>query len=290
MERVREILGYQVMETLGHGAHSTIFLVRDKKGAIYALKRVIRNGPKDDRFVEQAIHEHQIAKALDHPSLRKSYKLIRSRQLIRVSEVYVLMEFVDGATLEEERPRTVLEVCRIMRPVADALTAMHESGYVHADMKPNNIMVTAERDVKIIDFGQSCKINAVKDRIQGTPDYIAPEQVKRDPIIPQTDIFNLGATMYWLLTSSFVPTMLPRGQAGITPRVDADCKPPVELNGDVPPALSSLVMHCIQKEPDKRPPTMGDVRDRIGYAINQLKRESREGHILLEASAERSVG
>ena len=84
---------------------------------------------------------------------------------------------------------------------------MHQMGYAHCDIKPNNILRNDTGKVKVIDFGQSCKIGTVKERIQGTPDYIAPEQVARRPISVQTDVFNLGATLYWALTGKLIPTL-----------------------------------------------------------------------------------
>ncbi len=289
MARVHDISGYEVLDTLGYGARSTIFLVKDKKGGIYALKRVVKNEPKDERFIEQAVSEHEIAQQFDHPVLRKSYKAIRSRAVIRVNEVLVLMEFVDGATLEQDRPKTVLHLCQVMARVASGLHAMHESGFVHADLKPNNIMITERDEVKIIDFGQSCKAGSVKDRIQGTPDYIAPEQVKRKRITPLTDVFNLGATMYWLLTNQFVPTMIPKGEAGITMRETEPVKSPRQLNPDVPPALSSLVMNCVENDPDRRPKGMVDLHRRLEMAVSQLKRAKDPGRVIIENDT-RQVG
>src|SRR6185436_20163982 len=92
----QEILGYSVIATLGHGARSTIFAVRDDHGQVYALKQVVRQSARDQRFLDQAILEFDIASKLDHPALRKSFKLFKERAIIRVSEIYVLMEMVDG--------------------------------------------------------------------------------------------------------------------------------------------------------------------------------------------------
>lgn len=91
------------------------------------------------------------------------------------------------------------------------MAELHAVGYVHADMKPNNIVMTVTGDIRIIDLGQACKIGTIKERIQGTPDYIAPEQVHRREITPKTDIYNLGATMYWVLTQHHIPTAIPKG-------------------------------------------------------------------------------
>src|SRR2546430_604156 len=78
---------------------------------------------------------------------------------------------------------------------ARALDALHALGYVHCDLKPNNILISEDLQVKVIDLGQAAKFATIKTRIQGTPDYIAPEQVNCGPVTVRTDVFNLGATM-----------------------------------------------------------------------------------------------
>ncbi len=280
MAEFHEIAGYEVLSTLGFGARSTIYSVRDpKRGECYALKRVVKSSPSDQRYLDQAIAEHEIASKFDHPSLRKSLKLIKQREFIRVTEVLVLMELVEGKTLEHYQPNGLLELLAICRQVAAGLQTMHDLNYVHADIKPNNIMLSNRCDpqdpasqVKIIDFGQSCSINTQKDRIQGTPDYIAPEQVLRKPITPKTDIFNLGATMYWLLTGKHVPTMIPKKGAGVQLRVEQKSQTPAELNPQVPPALSSLVMDCVEKHASDRPMDMTEVINRLEIAASQVAR------------------
>ncbi|MEQ9453675.1 MAG: serine/threonine-protein kinase [Phycisphaeraceae bacterium] len=269
-----EIAGYQVLGTLGQGAKSTIFEVRGTDNKRYALKRVVKDSPSDQRFVDQAVSEYEIAKKFDSPYLRKGVKLIRIRKLIRTSEVIVVMELIEGMPLEQYQPGNMLELIEIIAHAAQGLHTMHLVGYVHADMKPTNIMVTPQREVKLIDFGQSCPIGTIKQRIQGTPDYIAPEQVKRRSITPQTDVFNLGATVYWMLTKKHVPTLIPRQRAGsgVSLKTVERCTPPGELNSKVPPALSSLVMDCVEMEPEDRPRTMPAVIDRLMIAQSQLKR------------------
>ncbi|MEM1098065.1 MAG: serine/threonine-protein kinase [Planctomycetota bacterium] len=291
MTNFHQIAGYDVISTLGKGAGSTLYSARDKHGAPFALKRVTKKTPHDQRYLDQAIAEHQIANKFDHPNLRKSIKVIKLRELIRVSEIVVVMELVDGKTLEEWRPDSMLVTCRICRAVAAALKFMHDQGYVHADIKPNNIMVTTDGQVKIIDFGQSCPRNTVKERIQGTPDYIAPEQVKRQAITEQTDVFCLGATMYWMLTGKNVPTAFTRRaqqNAGVQLKTDDYKKitPPIELNPNVTPALSSLVMDCVQRRPDDRPHGMQVVIERLEMAIAQIERNRRAAMAAAKAKAE----
>ena len=179
MSNVKEILGYDVLATLGEGAKSKIYAVKDRHNQVYALKHVIKSEPKDSRFIEQALLEHRVSSRLNHPCLRRSYKVVRLRRLLRINEVFVLMEMIDGITLEGYQPPDLVRLCQVCGQIAEGLMAMHEAGYVHADIKPNNVMVTDDGQVKIIDFGQSCRSGTVKERIQGTPDYIAPEQVRR---------------------------------------------------------------------------------------------------------------
>jgi len=262
---------------VGSGAHSVIYCVRDRSGEQFALKVVERESASDQRFLDQAIAEHEVASQFDHPLLRKSYRLLRERKLIRTSTVRVLMEYVDGKPLEQFRTAEVALQADLCRQVGEGLAAMHAKGFVHADMKPNNVMVTSDGLVKIIDFGQSCPVHTRKERVQGTPDYIAPEQVRKEALTPQTDIFNLGATMYWLLTGEHVPTLIPKkkrsaGELKSERKID----PPAALNPSVAPALSSVVMDCIVPEPEQRPRTMREVVDRIRIAQSQLDR-SRAG-------------
>ena len=184
----------------------------------------------------------------------------------------MVMELVDGMTLEQYEFGDLIDFCQVMQKVAEGLGAMHQSGFVHADIKPNNIMVDEKQVVKIIDFGQSCPVNTIKQRIQGTPEYIAPEQVKRKAITPETDVYNLGATMYFLLTKVHVPTIMPQTESAVALKSERDCKPVRELNPAVPPALASLVMNCIELSPDARPATMTLVHQRLAMALGQLQR------------------
>jgi serine/threonine-protein kinase len=267
-----EIVGYHVISTLGYGARSTIFAVRDRSNHVYALKRVVKQTTDDQRYLDQAIHEHEVATQFNHPALRKSLKLMKQRALIRTNEVLVLMELVDGLTLEQYRCDDLVRLCRLCQQAAAGLDAMHRGGYLHCDIKPNNILVIDDRLVKIIDFGQSCPIGTVKERIQGTPDFIAPEQVLRLELTPATDIFNLGATMYWLFTGRHVPTLIPKGHAGISLRTNDGIISPREIDPRLPAALAALILVCLAQRPSDRPATMAEVSDRLEIAINQITR------------------
>lgn len=289
MNRFEKILGkYEVLnaQPLGSGAHSTIYAVKDKNNHVYAIKHVVRTSPEQQRFIDQVEIEHQIAQKIDHPAIRKSFKIIR-KGLLKTNEVYVLMELVDGMTLEQYEFADMLDFCQVMQKVADGLGAFHAAGFVHADIKPNNIMVDDKQVVKIIDLGQSCPLGTVKLRIQGTPDYIAPEQLRRKQITAETDVYNLGATMYFLLTKQHVPSIMPSTEPTVAKKPSKECKPVKDLNPDVPLALSSLVMNCIEYQPSDRPQSMNQVHQRLSMAITQLGRSDSTDGKAQSTSADR---
>lgn len=274
-----KVAGHQVLAELGHGAASTIYLVQDpKKKQIWALKHIQKRDGKDQRFLDQAEREYEVGSKVDHPSIRKIVKRLKARQFFTVRELYLLMEYVDGISLESHRPETTAEALEVFRRVAEGLAYMHAAGYVHADMKPNNIVMTESGDVKVIDLGQSCPSGTVKERIQGTPDYIAPEQVHRRAITPKTDIYNLGATMYWTLTGKHIPTAMPKGDSLVSSLDDSMIEKPTpirELNPDVPERLEELILQCVEVNPAHRPGTMQEVADALDLVRAKMLADQR---------------
>ena len=268
-----EVPGYEVVQFLGSGARSTIWQIRNSRENMdYALKRVIKQNSSDSRFLEQAVNEYNVGSQLDHPVIRHVHRLRRIKRwlLLRVREIHLFMELCHGHTVQENRPTCLVEVARIFGQVGRALEYMNAMGFVHADMKPNNILVAPDGTVKIIDLGQSCRIGEIKKRIQGTPDFIAPEQVRRLPLDARTDVFNFGAALYWTLTGRPIPTILPKKNS-VTLVSDLAVAPPETLNPDVPPGLSKLIRDCIEVRPSARPPSMGRVVSHLSLIAQTLK-------------------
>ena len=260
------LAGYEVLSQIGVGARSTIHkVVETRTGDIYALKRVRRQGDDDDRFIVQAETEYEVSSKINHKHLRHSFAIHRVKKWTKVRELYVLVEHVEGKTLEAARPNRLDGFLQIMRKVAVGLDALHDAGYVHADVKPNNVILGPNGVVKIIDFGQSCPVGHRKERIQGTPDYIAPEQVRRMPLNRTTDVFNLGATMYWVLTNRPFPTQFrQQARAGSIDLVGPkEALTPKEINPKIPAVLSQLVMDCCKENPSDRPADMKQVLSRL---------------------------
>ncbi|MDG2423334.1 MAG: serine/threonine-protein kinase [Phycisphaerales bacterium] len=271
MTKLKSISRYNILAHLGDGARSSIYAVQDSKTKqVWALKHVLRVTEKDDRFIEQTEGEYAIGSKLDHPAIRKTERLIRSRKLLKTTSVSLIMELVDAATFDQRMPRDYGEIVHVFHQIAQGLVHMHGRGFVHADIKPTNVLVLEDLSVKIIDLGQACAIGTVKSRIQGTPGYIAPEQARRGEITPQTDIYNLGALMYWVLVRDVMPTALPpsNGDAAdaASVRQDHEIKlpvPPHEQNPRIHPLLSQQVMDCIQLDPAERPESMDIVANRL---------------------------
>ncbi|HEG42940.1 MAG TPA: serine/threonine protein kinase [Phycisphaerales bacterium] len=267
-----QIDGFNIIRCIGTGARSTIYLAEDEStGQEVALKRAILEVPSDHRIFEQIETEHKVAAKLDHPYIRKCYRLIKKRKMLKVTEVLLTMEMFEGQSLEELGSLSLGDLLLVFRMVATALNAMHQRGYVHCDIKPNNILISKQEAIKIIDLGQSCKIGTVKARIQGTPDYIAPEQVQRKHLSHRTDIFNLGATMYWALTGRNVPTQIPKKSEIAQRKTEKEVfKSPHEIYRKIPETLSDVVMECIQEDPSRRPGSMTVLTTKFDFLIREI--------------------
>ncbi len=271
------LAGFDVLAKVGEGAASFVYVVMDPKTKqIKALKHVIKNTKKDQRFLDQAESEYDIAQKVKSPHIRSIDRIIKTREkLISVRELFLVMEYVDGVSLERLLPDTVEQAIQFFLQTAEGLGHMHRCGIVHADMKPSNIIRMSDGTVKIIDLGQACAIGTKKERIQGTPDYIAPEQVHRREITPATDVYNLGATMYWVLTKAYIPTAMSTKSDSLVEGLDGAQierpKPAHEINGEVPPSLSELIDDCVRVEAEDRPASMDIVMERLGRVLREMR-------------------
>jgi serine/threonine-protein kinase len=279
------IAGYRVLAKIGLGAASELYAVQDPRTKqVWALKHVVKSSEKDDRFLEQVCNEYAVGSKMEHANVRAVVRLIKHRRLFRMHAVSLLMELVDATPMDQRVPRSELQAVRIFRQVAAGLAHMHKRGFVHADIKPGNILVGEHDDVKIIDLGQACATGTVKKRIQGTPGFMAPEQAHRQTITDKTDIYNFGATMYWVLTREVIPTaMPPKDEAAnslFKGALDTEMVqlpvPPGEKNARVHPLLSKQIMDCVQIDPGNRPESMDFVHNRLELICELLENPNRK--------------
>jgi serine/threonine protein kinase len=162
---------------------------------------------------------------------------------------------------------------QIFKCVADGLVHMHRRQVCHGDLKPNNILLSRAGDVKVIDYGLARIRGEAVDRVQGTPEYMAPEQTKHSLINERTDIYNFGATMYRLVTWRLPPSTVSEEDGGLP--IDAKMwkrmfKPVEELVPATPPALVELIHRCLSFEAPKRPERMSEVQGALDHLVDEL--------------------
>jgi serine/threonine protein kinase len=265
---------FQILGPLGQGAHSTILHIRRSSDSRqYALKVVPIESKEDEKFQEQAEHEYEVAQKLDHPNLIKVTTLEKQRKWVvgPVSKIHLLIEYVNGKTLDSFKVIPLPQLVQIFTQVADGMIHMHRRNIYHADLKPNNIMISKTGEVKIIDFGLAWIKGENKARVQGTPEYMAPEQVKNRMVNERTDLFNLGATMYRMVTWRNIPPIM----SGGGPALDAKnweklLKPVKELNPLAPTPLADLIHRCIAYQANNRPESAREVKDILDQLVHKM--------------------
>ncbi len=266
----------QILGTLGKGAHSTILHVRRSADARqYALKIVPIKTEEDLKFLEQAEHEFRVAQRLDHPNLIKVFALEKLRKLgfLGIREVRLLIEYINGRTLDTFGILALPKLAQIFVQVASGLAYMHRRDVCHADLKPNNIMLSRTGEVKIIDYGLAWIKGENKGRVQGTPEYMAPEQAKHRVVNERTDLFNFGATMYRMCAWRHIPSVVADGGLALTAKAwESLLKPVQACNPDVPPALADLIHSCLAYNPHQRPERVSEVQGALDHLADELVR------------------
>jgi serine/threonine-protein kinase len=262
---------YRVVNTLGTGAGSTILLISDKTagGKRYALKVVKRQDADDDIYIAQARVEYEVAQKLNHPAIAKVYDSRVKRSWFKVSGIELLLEYVDGKTLDEIEAPDMGQLVLVFNQVASAMTHMHRRGVYHGDLKPSNIMLSKNGQVKLIDFGTAWIRGQEKNRVQGTPQYMAPEQVTEKVIDERTDIYNLGATMYRMFTGRFANIGMPKVGEGGSRKLAA----PIQINPKIPGTLNETIMSCLELSPERRPAGMFEIRHQLAAVAKYMNLE-----------------
>jgi serine/threonine-protein kinase len=273
------ILGFQLKQKLGSGARTTIHHVTDRAGRSFALKHLNLMSASDRRFLVQMRHEHSIAKRLNFPGIRRTHRLKLRRRPFRVVEAGLVMDYIEGTSLDQADSTGLPRTVESFRQIAEALASLHRLDWVHADVKPTNIIVSPAGAV-LIDLGQAAKTRTTKSRVQGTPGFMAPEQAYRDPITPRTDLYGFGATFYWSLTGKTVPTVINSRRAGQrvvnTANLDQAARPtPVQsFRSDVPEELSKLIDQCVSPNPSARPRGMPEILGVLARIKSEIMRAS----------------
>lgn len=256
---------FKVIETLGSGAHSSILHIRrEKDSREYALKLVNIDSKEDMKFLEQAKHEFRVGQMLNHPNLVKVFAFeTEGGWFSGPKKGMLLIEYVPGQTMDKLPLLRMAKLLRIFERIADGLTHMHKQGVFHADLKPNNLIYDRGTRVKVLDFGLSWIKGEPKNRVQGTPEYMAPETVEHKMINERSDMYNFGVTMYRLVTLQLPPCWVSTGQGSLpmTSKMFLEqLKPVRSLNPLVPEPLAELIHQCLQPSGTKRPERMSQIQ------------------------------
>jgi serine/threonine-protein kinase len=247
---------YQLTELLARSGMASIFRATDERsGREVALKVPHMQFESDVAFYERFRREEQIGQKLEHPNI------VRVLAPEKKSRVYLVMEYAEGKSLRavmNERKRLPTEqALDIARQIARALMYLHAKGIVHRDLKPENVMLTPSGDVKLLDFGIA--MDEAARRLTwfglsppvGTPDYMAPEQVRGKRGDARTDVYALGTLLYEMLTGE-LPFAAGNSHALMRAKVDRDPRPPGEVAPDLDPKLAEITMRAIQRQPRER--------------------------------------
>jgi serine/threonine protein phosphatase PrpC len=247
---------FEIVEPIHRSAMSTVFKALDRKTEHWvALKVPLMNLEADPAFYSRFEREEEIGKALDHPGI---LKIIPVEQK---SRPYIVMEFVKGQTLERLMQTVgilpIADTLKIASRLCDALDYMHHHGVIHRDMKPANVMLCDDGTLRIMDFGIA-KTEAMRritfggfSPTMGTPDYMAPEQIKGKRGDQRTDIYSLGAILYEMLTGQ-VPFQGPNVYAVMNARLVGDPPAPRSINPEISPQIEEIVLHAMERDPFKR--------------------------------------
>lgn len=241
---------YRVIERIGRGGHGEVFKAEDTlMSRIVAIKRIEATSKASGR----ALNEARAAGQLNHPNVMTIHDLERDDEFF-----YLVMEYIDGVTLsqvmEAKSPLTIEESLDVAIQIADALEAAHAMAIVHRDIKPDNIMITRNGDVKVTDFGiakLSTSTMTAEGDIMGTFAYMSPEQAKGGRVDARTDIFSLGVVLYQMLTGA--SPFASATPAGIVFKItNLQPQPLFELNDRVSSDLDSLLMRTLEKKRSDR--------------------------------------
>ena len=253
---------YEVVRELGKGAMGIVYLAKDPLiGRLVALKTIRASPHADDQetkeFQERFMREAQAAGILNHPAIVTVHD-IGQDDTSGVS--FIAMEYVEGQNLKEVlaqgRPLTFEQIGDIIAQIAEALDFAHAKGIVHRDVKPANIILIDGNRAKITDFGIAKIASSVSNltttgQFLGTPNYMAPEQVKGSPVDGRTDIFSLGVCFYECLTRR-----KPFGGDSLTSisyKIVHESFPALhEVNPQIPEEYERVIEVCLAKEPAQR--------------------------------------
>ena len=288
---------YELVSLLGSGGMGHVYRARDTDLARFVAIKVLKEAPASSpKALSRLEREARLASSLNHPNIVTVYSIGRAEGV-----PYIVMELVDGKTLYEliaAGPLPLPRVVEIAAQVASAIAKAHDAGIVHRDLKPQNVMVTKDGLVKVLDFGlgtlmpdpAGADMDATTVRhetrltgagaLVGTPDYMSPEQASGRQVDYRSDQFCFGSMLYEMVTGR-----RPFRRATDVQTLAAiieDPAEPIETRGDVPPIFPAVITRCMAKDPDDRYASSLDLAHDLQLVHDQIvQSRSRSGSIFV---------
>ena len=248
--------GYRVVSVLGQGGWGAVYLAEhEKQGTKVALKVLSRELGRSGEHLEKFMTEGRITAALVHPVIRRTVEASRDGDLH-----FLALEYVDGrslqATVEQSGPLKPAWAAGVARRLAEALEFAQRGRVIHRDIKPHNVLISREGDVKLLDFGLARIFLAgtgvsESGPIHGTPEYMSPEQFDGLRMDHRSDIYSLGCTLYFMLTGrppfdgSDLPSLMRQHKSVAPPS-------PLRFRDGIPSSLCAVLARMMAKRPEAR--------------------------------------
>ena len=285
---------YQVTHLIARGGMAMVYRAQDQLlNRAVALKILYSELSADPLFVERFRREAQAAANLSHPNIVPVFDWGEDD-----GTYFIVMELIDGTSLADvlrgSRSLTPSRSASIAAQVAAALGYAHRSGVVHRDVKPGNILITSDGQVKVTDFGIAQAVSsedhlAEEGSVMGTATYFSPEQASGAPVDGRSDVYSLGVVLYEMVVGR--PPFIGESPVAVsTQHVHGSVPPPSEFSDSIPADLEAIIMEALAKSPEQRYQTADELRaDLLRFNEGQPVRAARREGMFFGADATRAV-
>jgi eukaryotic-like serine/threonine-protein kinase len=253
---------YQVGELLGYGGMAEVHKGRDLRlGRDVAIKMLRTDLARDATFQERFRREAQNSAALNHPAIVAVYDTGEEVSAVGEKQPFIVMEFVNGRTLKEvlaaEQRLQTRRALEIIADICAALEFSHRHGIIHRDIKPGNVMITQNGQVKVMDFGiaralaSGATTMTQTSAVIGTAQYLSPEQARGESVDARSDVYAAGCVLFELLVGH--PPFVGDSPVSVAyQHVREEPKAPSDINREVPPDVDAIVLKALSKNPLNR--------------------------------------
>ena len=285
---------YKIIEQVGRGATSDVYKAFQPNLNRYVGIKVLSSFVSDkDAFRKRFTREARAVAQLDHPNILPVYSFDQQD-----NQVYLVMRYVDTGSLADTlaemngKPMSLDRALKILEQVGSALSHAHNLGIIHRDVKPGNILLGPNNWVLLTDFGL---VKILEDSTTitqsgvgvGTPNYMAPEQVRGDPVDARADVYALGAMLYQIITGQ-VPFEGESGIAVALKHLNEAPKPPRMVNPDLPLAVDQVILKALTKDRELRYQSVDELVAAFREAINQTSTDQRLSSTIVTRSPQQS--